>query len=53
VEQSAGKICNDPVDIQTAQDGLAAQLPAFKPYAHLITGQSVADCKNDTVVHRS
>lgn len=53
VEQSAGKICNDLVDIRTAQDALATQLPAFQPYAKLVTEKSVDDCRDDKVVHRS
>ena len=36
VVQAAMKICQDLANIRTAQDSLAAQLPAFKPYAGII-----------------
>jgi hypothetical protein len=51
VKQSALKICQDLGAIQTAQDQLVAKLPAFQPYGHLVSGNDIGDCKNDTVVN--
>ncbi len=39
VEQEALKICHDLVGIKTAQDNLAGQLAAFKPYAGIVNDQ--------------
>lgn len=50
VKQAALKICEDLGNIQTAQDQLVAQLPAFKPYGNIVKGDNVSDCKNDTYV---
>lgn len=47
VKQAAMKICDDLAHIRVAQDKLAAQLPAFKPYGGLITAGSVDDCRKD------
>lgn len=46
VEQSAMLICDDLTDIKAAQDALAAQLPAFKPYAGIMTGKDENDCRD-------
>ncbi|GFZ99420.1 DUF2884 domain-containing protein [Dyella caseinilytica] len=51
VKQSALKICQDLGAIQTAQDQLAAKLPAFQPYSHLVTNHDISDCKDDTVAN--
>ena len=47
VKQAAMKICDDMAAIRSAQDQLASQLPAFGPYAHLITAGSVESCRKD------
>ena len=52
VTQAAMKICQDLVDIKTAQDALAAQLPAFKPYAGIIEHDAAKECRDDDVTHR-
>ncbi|MEO8748316.1 MAG: hypothetical protein ABI379_11775, partial [Rhodanobacter sp.] len=43
---AATKICLDLASIRTAQDSLAAQLPAFKPYASIIQADA-AHCRED------
>ena len=45
VEQEANKICLDLVGVKAAQDALAAQLPAFNPYANVIDASATSDCK--------
>jgi hypothetical protein len=50
VKQSALKICQDLGTIQITQDQLAAKLPAFQPYGHIVNKDDIGDCKNDTVV---
>jgi hypothetical protein len=50
VKQAALKICQDLGNIQSAQDQLVTQLPAFKPYGHIINADNISDCKNDTYV---
>ncbi|RUL79718.1 hypothetical protein [Dyella choica] len=40
------KMCQDQADIKDVQDQLATQLPAFKPYAKIVT-KSRADCEKD------
>lgn len=47
VEQAAMKICEDIADIKTAQDSLAAELPAFKPYGHILGPDAANDCRKD------
>lgn len=47
VKLAALKICDDLAHIRDTQDQLAAQMPAFKPYAGLITTDSVDDCRKD------
>ena len=37
-------ICKDTAGIKTVQDQLAAQLPAFKPYASIVSSASVDSC---------
>jgi hypothetical protein len=51
LKESALKICQDLGNIQSAQDQLATQLPAFKPYGHIVSADDVSDCKNDIHVH--
>lgn len=51
VEQKAMKICLDVAQIRAAQNSLATQLPAFKPYANLLETDD-DDCKT-TTIHRS
>lgn len=40
-------ICKAEAAIQDAQDQLAAQLAAFKPYAAVISTSDVTECGND------
>ncbi|MBD8873911.1 DUF2884 family protein [Rhodanobacter sp. DHB23] len=40
-------ICRDTAAIKAAQDQLAMQLAAFKPYAAIVGATSVTDCMND------
>lgn len=40
-------ICKDTAAIKVAQDQLAAQLAAFKPYASIVSTASVTDCADD------
>ena len=47
VVQEAMKICQDLVNIRTAQDSLAAQLPAFKPYAGIIGATEAGHCRKN------
>ena len=41
------QICMDTAAIKAAQDELAAQLDAFRPYAGIVTASDVADCQSD------
>jgi hypothetical protein len=50
VKQAALKICEDIGNIQTAQNQLVTQLPAFKPYGNIVSASDVSDCKSDTYV---
>jgi hypothetical protein len=46
VDEEANKICLDIAQIKASQDALAAQLPAFKPYAGILGADAGADCTN-------
>lgn len=46
--QAAGKICDDMVEMKSAQDQLAAQLDAFKPYATALNDENIQKCRKDT-----
>lgn len=46
VDEAANRICLDIARIKVAQDALAAQLPAFKPYAGILGASAGADCMN-------
>lgn len=48
VTQSALKICQDLARIKTAQDSLAGQLAAFKPYAGIVDAGNITDCTSDS-----
>ena len=48
VVQAAMKICLDLANIRTVQDSLAAQLPAFKPYAGIIGAAEAGHCRRDS-----
>jgi hypothetical protein len=48
VTQSAMKICQDLAGIKTAQDNLAGQLAAFKPYAGIVDASAITDCASDS-----
>lgn len=48
VKQAAARICDDLVAMKTAQDELAVQMDAFKPYAHALDDASVEKCRKDT-----
>jgi hypothetical protein len=39
------KMCQDQANIKTVQDQLTAQLADFKPYANIITQDSVTSCQ--------
>jgi len=45
VDAAAMKICDDLGNLKQTQDELAAQLPAFAPYAHNISDRNVTECK--------
>lgn len=45
VDAAAAKICVDLASIRMQQDAIAAQLPAFRPYA-LLDAREVADCSS-------
>lgn len=47
VEQEAQKICLDLVGVKAAQDALAPQLPAFKPYAGIVDADAVDECDKE------
>lgn len=46
VRQAALKICDAIEGLRTAQDALAAQVPAFRPYADVQAGDA-DDCRRD------
>jgi outer membrane murein-binding lipoprotein Lpp len=46
IKEQALKICDHLDKLRAAQDALAAQVPAFKPYASLDT-DSAADCRKN------
>jgi len=48
VKQAAAKICEDVAAMKSAQDELATQLEAFKPYAHALGESNVEKCRKDT-----
>ena len=48
IKQSAAKICEDVADMKSAQDELAMQLDAFKPYAQAVTEANVEKCREGT-----
>ncbi len=50
VEVQANLVCNDLADLQSTQNAIAAQLPAFRAYA-LIRSHEAEDCRGD-IKHR-
>lgn len=44
VAETTLKTCHDLAGIKAAQDKLAAQLAAFKPYASIVNTSNVTDC---------
>jgi hypothetical protein len=50
VRHEAMKICENLADLRTAQDALAAQLPAFQPYA-VVSAHEAASCAEDLQQH--
>jgi len=48
IRESAAKICVDLADMKTAQDELASQLDAFKPYAQALTDENIDKCRKGT-----
>ena len=48
VKQAAAKICEDLADMKSAQDTLATQLDAFKPYGQALTDSNVEKCRKGT-----
>lgn len=47
IEKLSIDICKDTAAIKDAQDQLAAQLTAFKPYAAIVSADGVASCEKD------
>jgi hypothetical protein len=45
VQQAAAKICDDLADMKAAQDELASQLEAFKPYGQALSERNVEGCR--------
>jgi hypothetical protein len=45
VTDAAMKICQDIDGIKAAQDNLATQLPAFKPYAAIVDDGDIRECR--------
>jgi len=45
---ATAKICDDMVEMKSAQDQLAVQLDAFKPYATALKDENIARCRKDT-----
>jgi Protein of unknown function (DUF2884) len=45
VQQAAAKICDDLADMKSAQDELANQLEAFKPYGQALSDRNVEGCR--------
>lgn len=45
VRQAAAKICDDLAEMKSAQDELATQLDAFKPYGQALTDNSINKCR--------
>lgn len=43
----AQKMCSDEANIKNMQDQLAAQLPAFRPYANIVSSEHVSSCGKD------
>lgn len=50
VDEEASKICVDMRQIKAAQDRLATQLPAFKPFVGIV--DDAGDCSNRSLVWR-
>ncbi|MHA6203270.1 DUF2884 family protein [Dyella soli] len=48
VKQAAAKICDDLAGMKAAQDELATQLDAFRPYAQALSGSNVSECREHT-----
>jgi hypothetical protein len=48
VDTEANKICVDIANIKAAQNALATDLPAFRPYAGIIHADESTDCKDDS-----
>ena len=48
VTDAALKICQDIDGIKAAQDNLAGQLPAFKPYAMIVGNGDIRECTKDS-----
>lgn len=46
VQQAAAKICDDLAEMKSAQDELAVQLDAFKPYGQAVTQQGIDKCRS-------
>jgi hypothetical protein len=47
VKRQALKICENLNEVRAAQDALAGQIPAFKPYA-VVSERETSDCARDT-----
>jgi hypothetical protein len=44
------KICQDELNIKNAQNQLAAQIPAFKPYGNIFTDKNTSCDKDDSTI---
>ena len=51
VKQAAAKICDDMADMKAAQDELAIQMDAFKPYSSALDDANIAKCRKSTSKH--
>lgn len=47
LKEAALKICTDLDNVKNSQDQLAGALPAFKPYADVISSSDVKGCRKD------
>jgi hypothetical protein len=51
VKQAAAKICDDLADMKAAQDQLATQMDAFKPYSTVLDDASITKCRHSSSKH--
>lgn len=51
VRQAAAKICDDLADMKAAQDALATQMDAFKPYSAVLDEANITKCRRSSNKH--